>query len=941
MNGVRRLFTGASSATTPDPPPKPESPPKATIPLVINAKPSWPPSSPSISPRSPTKSLPGSPLESPKTTTAGLFLRKDKQRPPAMPSESDAGDTSFQSRPMSNAASSFMSPVRNQAPSLPPSPETTQRSRPRTISRPSIISRKLPNYSSPLRPSSPGNSRDELLISLLASEAVVESRDCEILPAEEVEELKKEQQILSARLGAMNKKLMLETKIRDAAASLSRVNASYKKMSKQTEEQLEASEKKVESAQKEVWRVLERLSEVNRRLYEHRAGVLSFSVRSMENKLAPQSNGASDTTTDGRDSRSSLISPTLSSVTSVSTASKNRFDGAHLFAGHADAVVPQPPRAAPSLADVVELEEKLKAATQQLGEASRKQAEMGRELSLLRLEKEQVETSLGMELQGAEETIDRLEKELKTARKLDSQVQVLLQQQQDWQQGRTELERKTREVDVLERRLELLEEQSGEASELGSSLARAREENDSLRRQWDEERITLHKELDKAVAQSDSLNEELSQLKLEMQQVQIRSQGDGESLQMVNAQLDECSDMLRALVKEHNIILSSGDFSSKGIILSIGAHLEAVSAKLDAHSRDQAEWDAARRKLQEDLQKGLDKREDLARDVEQARQEREEARREIRDLEARLKEQSDSLGELPSRPSLALSTSTISMPSTSSDGDASKMVSILLPIWNVLPSPEARAVKMTPRSQVGSPIAPGSPSVSSPKTKRPSLSDLDVRTLKSLYDSPGGAPRTPVGGPFSIESFASRVQALIADDRALIERLVRFAQAHDLLKKNAERAQKLALESNAALETYQKQVKTLEERNMSAISKLAALEDEVQRLQDAVDRIETEKRDVEALAAEQAQQILQLTEANTTLSARTLSLAEEVTLAGDGARKQMEAQLAECKKALKNAEDEIEALRTSDQSQRIQLLDEMTTLQTENENLRAQLRSRK
>jgi hypothetical protein len=118
-------------------------------------------------------------------------------------------------------------------------------------------------------------------------------------------------------------------------------------------------------------------------------------------------------------------------------------------------------------------------------------------------------------------------------------------------------------------------------------------------------------------------------------------------------------------------------------------------------------------------------------------------------------------------------------------------------------------------------------------------------------------------------------------------------------------------------------------------------EDEVQRLQDAVDRIEAEKRDVEALAADQAQEILQLTEVNTTLSAKTLSLAEEAALAGDSARKQMETQLAECKKALKNAEDEIEAIRTADQTQRIQVLEEMTTLQAENESLRAQLRNRK
>jgi len=126
-------------------------------------------------------------------------------------------------------------------------------------------------------------------------------------------------------------------------------------------------------------------------------------------------------------------------------------------------------------------------------------------------------------------------------------------------------------------------------------------------------------------------------------------------------------------------------------------------------------------------------------------------------------------------------------------------------------------------------VGPGSPG--------PSISDLDVRVLKTLY-TPGGSgsgpgagadrstsPASPTttatsgsidgggGGPgvFSVEAFAQRVQALISDDRALMERLIRFAQAHDLLKKNAERAQKLAQESNAALETYQRQVRTLEE----------------------------------------------------------------------------------------------------------------------------------
>lgn len=100
-----------------------------------------------------------------------------------------------------------------------------------------------------------------------------------------------------------------------------------------------------------------------------------------------------------------------------------------------------------------------------------------------------------------------------------------------------------------------------------------------------------------------------------------------------------------------------------------------------------------------------------------------------------------------------------------------------------------------------------------------------MRSLKSLYDATRQTPASSVNhnGTFTIEAFAGQVRALITDDRALIERLVRFAQAHDMLKKNADRAQKLAREGTLALETYQKQVRMLEERNLGLTAKLAAL----------------------------------------------------------------------------------------------------------------------
>lgn len=116
---------------------------------------------------------------------------------------------------------------------------------------------------------------------------------------------------------------------------------------------------------------------------------------------------------------------------------------------------------------------------------------------------------------------------------------------------------------------------------------------------------------------------------------------------------------------------------------------------------------------------------------------------------------------------------------------------------------------------------------------------------------------------------------------------------------------------------------------------------EIQDLQAAVDRAVAEKRDVEMHAADQAETCRQLTWANSTLSAKTLSLAQEAASAPEIVRKQLEGQLDECRKALREAQEEVEAMRTSEQTQRIALLDELNSMQTENGNLRAQLRALK
>ncbi|KAJ8087044.1 hypothetical protein PM082_005869 [Marasmius tenuissimus] len=291
------------------------------------------------------------------------------------------------------------------------------------------------------------------------------------------------------------------------------------------------------------------------------------------------------------------------------------------------------------------------------------------------------------------------------------------------------------------------------------------------------------------------------------------------------------------------------------------------------------------------------------------------------------------------------------------DSASAKIIAILQPLWAILPSPEARAAVSNAQrsfragsspSSPSSPSGPGSPGFfsrelsvsgrSSPPVKSPkSIAELDVRALKVLYDSRTLMQQQQLNQAFSLEAFVGRIQSLVIDDRALIARLLRFAHAHDLLKKNAERAQKLAQESGVALETYQKQVRMLEDM----VSKGTAAQDDVQPLHEMIDRLTAEKEALEAEAAKQAAACKELTEANSALSARALTLADEAVSAPEKAKQLMEGQLNELKKALDDARDEAEALRRSEQSQSMMLMDELNTAQTENDRLREQLRSLK
>jgi hypothetical protein len=637
----------------------------------------------------------------------------------------------------------------------------------------------------------------------------------------------------------------LETKIRDAAASLSKVNSAQKRVSKQTDDHLESANKRVDAAQKELWRLSERANEIGRRLLEHRAAVLSISVRNMEKKMAVSSEDS------GYDSsnRSTLMSPPSATSAFSSSSKQAKFDGPHLFAGHENTVVPRrklSPEAASK--EITALEDRLKAATATLAESSKIQAEMKKELSHLKLEKQEVETTMGLELQTAEDKIASMEKELPRLDELDNELQGFRQQQLEWEEERRRLEENAKEAAVLRDRVEELQngvaEQSGGAAKMLNELREAHqrelaERDEQMRQLKDEfsgERAGWERERN---ALEDEKMDDLARLQQEMDQ--LRAQ-DEEVLQQANDELNLTLNSLRKIVQQFNIPLAQRDSRTsamQNLLSALTRYLIDTQSKAEELARGGEGRDRSRQ-LEVELQRTTEKLQTISAELDETRKERDAAKRETiassaRSITSSPRSKTDSIRTPPAAYS-NLANITPESSEFGPDTAGAKFIAALQPVWAILPSPEARAAKFSTNNS-RSYRAQGSPSLSTSALPSPagtgmsatgqaptSLSDLDVRSLKTLYDPRQQAvPGSPLNGQFTLEGFIARVNALVTDDRALIERLLRFAQAHDLLKKNAERAQKLAQDGNIALETYQRQVKLLEANNSSLRLKVAEL----------------------------------------------------------------------------------------------------------------------
>ncbi|KAH9978283.1 hypothetical protein BJV74DRAFT_142008 [Russula compacta] len=168
----------------------------------------------------------------------------------------------------------------------------------------------------------------------------------------------------------------------------------------------------------------------------------------------------------------------------------------------------------------------------------------------------------------------------------------------------------------------------------------------------------------------------------------------------------------------------------------------------------------------------------------------------------------------------------------------------------------------------------------------PAPARVQVRGQRECVQASPAPPTDDNMGTYSVEAFAQRIQAIISDDCALMERLIRFGQT-----------QKLAQKSNAVVETHRRQV-GVEQLEQLAVEKLA----------------------IEERGVEQVQMLRQFIEGNAVLSAGARQPAQDAATIPDERR------------AVKLALEREEA-------QMLALLEEINLAQTENGNLRQQLRA--
>jgi hypothetical protein len=294
-------------------------------------------------------------------------------------------------------------------------------------------------------------------------------------------------------------------------------------------------------AQTELWRVQERATNIHRRLLEHRAGVLGAALAETERVARAQESRAADT----NGLRNQLSSPA------------HKFDGAHLFAGHEDAVVPGRLSHGASQKELEELEARLAAAQEraQVQEAELQNAQMAAAAEL-----EDVRAAAAQELADARAaSASELMRARERAGELEGRVAILERELESSVRGRDD-------AAGLEVRIRTLERELLDAERKAD---RARAEAEAAAAAWASERQLFEKEKGRWVGVSETLESSRELWELEREELNAQAKD----------QIALAAEGLRGLVQRFDVPLFSRESGLSVLVDALGRYLERHNAQ--------------------------------------------------------------------------------------------------------------------------------------------------------------------------------------------------------------------------------------------------------------------------------------------------------------------------------------------------------------------------
>ncbi|KAG5951223.1 hypothetical protein E4U53_003555 [Claviceps sorghi] len=179
-------------------------------------------------------------------------------------------------------------------PALRPNSKNDELSQDRTMNKAGQDDTRFSQTSgpSPISRSARVDLRDPIQIHLLTETALLDSQGYEILSQEEVDELKKQAELLSQRVESTRSNLAIQSKYLDAAASMARLDqgnddADDYRSQESERERIECERKRDELAS-ELLELEKRLLIPHRKIVEHTAAILQLTHKASKRKTSPQ-----------------------------------------------------------------------------------------------------------------------------------------------------------------------------------------------------------------------------------------------------------------------------------------------------------------------------------------------------------------------------------------------------------------------------------------------------------------------------------------------------------------------------------------------------------------------------------------------------------------------------------------------------------------------------